>query len=141
MGIEREREFLSGPLTAEYLAARVAAGWRAVTVEWEREGNSPSSERNTREVPYGLRVAGDCRHLEEDPAEREALLRMLDLIAHDYPLSKVAADLNSLGLRTRSGARWSAPAVFELLPRLMEAGPQIVTSEEWIERRDKLFPG
>jgi hypothetical protein len=28
--------------------------------------------------------------------------------------------------------------VFELLPRLIEAGPRIFTSEEWIERRKRL---
>jgi hypothetical protein len=143
MGVERVREVLSGPLTDKYLAERKTAGWRPVLVEWERESGSPPpapAKTESHEVPYGLRVAGDCRHLEEDPAEQQVLMRMLDLIARDFPLSKVADDLNARGQRMRSGARWSAPAVFELLPRLMEAGPHIVTSENWTERRERLFP-
>lgn len=135
---ERFREVLSGPITPELVAQRAAGGWKPVMIEWEREApdsGRTSSTPATYEVPYGLRVSGDCLYLEENPPEQEVLLAMLDLIAQDYPLSRVADELNQRGYRTRPEARWTAPAVFELLPRLMDAGPHIVVSEQWLVRR------
>jgi hypothetical protein len=90
-------------------------------------------------VPYGLRVADDCVHLEHEPREHDVLMTTLECIIQDFPLSKVAEELNRRGFRTRSGARWSAPTVFELLPRLIESGPRMFTSEEWIRHRRSLF--
>ena len=137
---ERMREVLSGPLTAEYFAEKAASGWKPVVIEWQREVSPESSSRRTvHEVPYGLRVSDDCLYLEENPDEQRVLLTMLDLIAQDHPLSRVAGELNQRGYRTRSGAQWTPPAVFELLPRLMEAGPHIVTSEQWHARSQNAF--
>jgi hypothetical protein len=50
----------------------------------------------------------------------------------------VAEELNRRGFRTRAGGDWSPVAVFNLLPRLIEVGPRIFSSEEWIVRRPKL---
>jgi hypothetical protein len=50
---------------------------------------------------------------------------MLDLIARDQSVSEVAEELNRAGFRTRRGALWSRTAVFEMLPRLIEAAPDI----------------
>jgi len=33
---------------------------------------------------------------------------------------------------------WTPPAVFGLLPRLIEVGPHMFSSEEWIARREKI---
>jgi hypothetical protein len=35
--VDRLREFLSGPLTDDYLRERMARGWKLVAVEWEHE--------------------------------------------------------------------------------------------------------
>jgi hypothetical protein len=35
--IDRFREFLSGPLTDDYLRERMSRGWKPVAVEWEYE--------------------------------------------------------------------------------------------------------
>jgi len=90
-------------------------------------------------VPFGLKVADDCIHLERDQHEHEVLMLTIELIVQDYGLSRVADQLNLLGHKTRDGFRWNAASVFELLPRLIETGPKLFTSEEWVRRRRSLF--
>jgi hypothetical protein len=139
--LERIREVLRGPFTPEHYDQRAASGWKLVAVEWERpaEGRSqPFGEMET-EVPYGLQVAEDCLHLEENPVEKEAIVLMLELIVQDHPFSRIASELNERAYRTRSGAKWDPVAVFDLLPRMIEVGPRIFGSDEWAERRQRLF--
>jgi hypothetical protein len=138
--VKRVRETLKGPLSPEYLKEKADAGWKLVAVEWQREVEVEQELDEIREdVPFGLRVADDCMHLEENPVERQALVTMMDLIVQDHPLSKVAEELNHLGQRTRQGARWSPVSVFNMLPRLIEVGPLIFSSEEWAARKDRLL--
>jgi hypothetical protein len=140
--MERVREVLRGPLDDEHLRQRTAAGWHMFAVEWERpaegEEDRPFGKMET-ELPYGLQVSGDCLHLEENRIEKEALVLMLELIVQDYPFSRIATELNERGYRTRSGAKWDPVAVFNLLPRMIEVGPRVFTSDEWAERRERLF--
>ncbi len=91
------------------------------------------------ELPYGLQVAADCARLEENPAETQAILVMLEMIIQDIRLTRVAAVLNEKGFRTRSGAEWSPGAVFDLLPRLIEVEPRIFSSHEWAVRRPRIL--
>ena len=91
------------------------------------------------EVPYGLRIAPDCRHLEEDPAERQVLLSILESIVQDHQLARAAESLNQRGYRNLQGAKWSAADVFELLPRIIEAGSTLVASDEWKDRRRRIM--
>ena len=35
----------------------------------------------------------------------------------------------------RQGVPWTAPAIFDLLPRLIEAGPRILTDDEYVTRK------
>lgn len=97
------------------------------------------AERVLEVVPYGLKVADDHIHLEREPREHEVLMLTLELIVQDFGLSKVAEELNLRGYLTRKGYPWNAANVFELLPRLIEAGPKIFTSEEWVRRRNSIF--
>lgn len=138
--IERIREFVRGPVEPERLKRREEEGWTLVALEWQRQldGAEERPGEVFEEVSYGLRVAGDCVHLEEDPAEMQALTLMMELIVRDYPLSKVASDLNEKGFRTRQGRLWSPVSVFKMLPRLIEAGPKMFSSEEWALRRERL---
>jgi hypothetical protein len=80
--VDRFREFLSEPFTEDYLRERMGRGWRLVAVEWERqlEGQGEQVSLLREEIPYGLRVAADCLHLEENPFERQVLQLMLDMI-------------------------------------------------------------
>lgn len=137
---ERIREELAVPLLPEHIQERERAGWRLVAVEWEREGSGSEPAAALREeVPYGLRVSTDCLHLEEHPAERRVLEAVMELIVQDRPFSQIADELNERGLRMRNGSSWSRVAVFNLLPRLIEAGPRIFSSSEWAARRPHLL--
>jgi len=137
---ERVREVLTEPLDPEYLKRRTEAGWRLVAVEWQRQLDDEAQRASTltEDVPFGLRVAADCSHLEEDPTERQVLMLMMDLIVQDHPLSKVAEELNQQGFQTRQRSKWNPVAVFNMLPRLIEVGPRIFSSEEWVARKQRL---
>ncbi len=152
-GLERIRESLEGSLDSEYLKQREKAGWRLVGVEWEREAvpataaagvergaseRSPGVTERIEEPPFGVRVGGDCEHLEENPQEMQFLLSMMELIIQDISLTKVAEELTRKGYRTRKGAEWGPVAVFNMLPRLIELTPRIFATEEWVERRKRL---
>jgi hypothetical protein len=135
----RIREVWSGPLTEQYIRERAEAGWRIAAIEWVRQDESAEPPGSVEEVPYGLRVADDCAHLEEDPAERQTMLLMLEMIIQDVRLPEVAAELNRRGYRTRAGTPWGPVNVFNLLPRMIEVGPRIFSSEEWGARRPRLL--
>src|SRR5262245_53512544 len=125
--IEHIREVLSRPFDENHFRTKLKEGWRLVAVEWERdvEGDAQRQAPWVEEVPYGLRVADDCLHLQENPVERRTLELMLRLISSDKSMSQIAEELNREGLQTRQGAAWTKTAVFNMLPRLIEAAPQI----------------
>src|SRR5215469_3744723 len=102
---ERIREPISGLIRPDYLEERIKAGWRLVGLEWEREtAEEPSAAGEwVEEIPYGLRVSDDGMRLVGNPVEIEVIVRALDLIVEDCPLSRVADRLNERGLRTREG--------------------------------------
>ena len=119
---ERIREAWNGLPTLEHLAERVAAGWKRVAVEWEREASAAADAREDQgveEIPYGLRVSDDCTGLVESQPEREIIVTALDMIVEDCPLSRVADELNRRGHSTREGTPWTPSALFTLLPRMI----------------------
>ena len=135
---QRIREVWAGPLTEEYIQERARSGWRIAAIEWVRE--EPSEQAETyEEIPYGLRVADDCAHLEDEPGEKQAMMVMLEMIIQDMRLPEVAAELNRRGFRTRRGGEWTPVMVFNLLPRLIEVGPRLFNSDEWVARRPRLL--
>jgi hypothetical protein len=140
MGKEFLREPVAAPPTPEEIRKRAEEGWILTAVEWERESETVIGDagRLKKEIPFGLRVAEDCVHLEEDPVEKEALALMLEMIVADQPLSEVAAGLNREGYRTRFDTDWNQIAVFNMLPRLIEVAPQIFSSEAWRLRRNEI---
>lgn len=139
---ERIREALDGLPTLEYLMNRIELGWRPTAIEWERdilpEGADP--DQWSEDVPYGLQVSDEKHRLVENPRERDVITAAIDLIVDDCPLSRVALELNARGYRTRAGAAWTPSDLFSLLPRMIQVGPKLFTSEEWSARRQKL-PG
>jgi hypothetical protein len=139
--IERIRELVTGSVDVEYMKKKTEAGWKLVALEWRREieGDERQEHVMVEEIPYGLRVAADCSRLEEDPEERAVLIQMMELIVQDYSVSQVATELNKKGLRTRSGTYWTPVSVFNMLPRLIEVGPRIFSSDEWEARRERLL--
>jgi hypothetical protein len=138
--VERIREVVTGSVDLDYVRQKTEAGWKLVAMEWRRE--IPGEETQTiivEEIPYGLRVAVDCSRLEEDPAERNVLVQMMELIVQDYSITLVASELNKRGLRTRTGGLWTPVSVFNMLPRLIEVGPHIFSSDDWEARRERLL--
>ena len=102
---ERTRQVVSGPFGPDDFSQRLAEGWKPVAIEWEREIAVEAATQTSPapEVPFGLQVAGDCSHLEENPQEREVLFQIMELTIQDGPYSGIAEELNRRGLRTRHG--------------------------------------
>jgi len=135
-GTERVREAMNGLPALEHLVERAAAGWRLTAMEWERA--APPAPGSSGEPPYGMKLAGDGAMLVENPIEREIVIAALDLIVDDRPLSHVAAELNRRGYATRANESWTPTALFQLLPRMIEMGPRLFTSEDWVSRKQRL---
>jgi len=137
---ERVRESLTDLPTLEYLMRRVEMGWRPSAIEWERDILPEGADRGEwgEEIPYGLRVSKDCAGVVESPSEREVITLALDMIVQDCPLSRVASELNIRGFLTRAGNPWTPSDLFSLLPRMIQVGPKLFTSEQWTTRRQRL---
>lgn len=135
-------DVITGELTLDYFMRRSAEGWRLTSVEWVRNISSSEAEElgapflaDKTEVPYGLRVASSSQFLEENPFEAAVLLLILEQIVKEKRISEIASQLNLAGHTTRGGLLWTPTAVFNLLPRLVEAGPAILKSADWEVRR------
>ena len=139
--VERIREVVTGSVDLEYVHQKTEAGWKLVAMEWRREiaGDEAEQPIIVEDIPYGLRVAPDCSRLEEDPQERAVLVQMMELIVQDYSITLVASELNKRGLRMRTGGLWTPVSVFNMLPRLIEVGPHIFSSDDWEARRERLL--
>ena len=135
---ERQRDRISAQPGDQYWEQRLASGWKPVAVEWEREVTTGTAASAKASTPFGTQVSGDCQSLEENPAEMKAMMEMLELIIQERPFPEVAVELSRRGHRRRDGQAWSPGAVFEMLPRLIEAGPRIYSSAEWATRRTSL---
>ena len=148
--VERLRQPVREFPTDEEVLNRVREGWRMVAIEWERpvsassrgpagESSRATIQRGSIEVPFGLKVADDCKHLEEDPLEMEVLTSGMELIVSECPFTRIADELNRKGFRTRHGEEWTPVSIFNLLPRLIEVGPRIFPTEDWAERRKRIY--
>lgn len=138
--LERIRELIKEPLSPEYLKQKAEAGWKPVAVEWQREVETTEAPPGTlvEDVPFGLRIAEDCDRLVENPDEKQALMVIMEKVVLDSPMSEIAEELNRRGFRTRQGFTWNEVSVFDMLPRLIDVGPQLLSGDEWIERRRRL---
>ena len=142
--IDRMREKVSILPTSVYLSKMHDAGWSLVALEWEREVESlaqpeereapPASE----EIPFGLRIASDCRHLEDDTLEMQTLRFLAEMIVQDISFTSMADALNVRESRTRDGRPWTAAGVFKLTPRLIDVAPRLLSGAEWESRKKQL---
>lgn len=138
---ERVRDVVSAAMSPDIIRQRSAAGWQMMSIEWRRElpdSEAPPEGAFNEDIPYGLRISEDCKRLEVDQHENQVLLLMMDLLAQDFSYSSIVSDLNEKGFRTRDGKPWSRIAVFNMMPRLIEVGPRIFSSQEWERRRVKI---
>jgi hypothetical protein len=142
--IDSIREKVSNLPTSVYLSKMHDAGWSLVALEWEREVEvsgqppEPQAHAGSEEIPFGLRVASDCRHLEDDPLEMQTLKFLAEMIVQDVSFKSMADALNVREYRTRDGSPWSAASVFKLTPRLIEVAPRILSGTEWESRKKQL---
>jgi hypothetical protein len=142
--IDRMREKVTILPTSVYLSKMHDAGWSLVALEWEREvetsGEPPEREvpAASEEIPFGLRIAADCRHLEDDTLEIQTLKFLAEMIVQDVSFTSMADALNVREYRTRDGRPWNAAAVFKLTPRIIEVAPRILAGAEWESRKKEL---
>ena len=111
--VERIRDMITQPLLEEIVRQRTAAGWHLVSLEWRRElpdAEAPTEGAFPEDIPYGLRISEDCKRLELDPNENQAMLQMMEMLVQDFPFSAIVSDLNEKGFRTRDGRRLGAKA-------------------------------
>ena len=101
-------------------------------------GQSPAPESAAEEIPFGLRIAADCRHLEEDPLEMQTLRFLTEMLVQDVSFKSMADALNAREYRSRSGNPWNAASVFKLTPRLIEVAPRVLSGGEWESRKEQL---
>ena len=134
---ERERQAVPGELSPEQMKSRADAGWRMVAVEWEREVPQEAAEQK-QDVPFGLRLVPETAAVELNPTEWQALVLMMDMTVQEGPYWAIAEELNRRGYRTRNGDPWTPISVFQMLPRLIELGPQIFATDEWRKRRERM---
>ena len=134
---ERVRQEVDGPVKPTDLQHRTEEGWKLVAIEWEREVETADGQL-LAEVPFGLQIAPETQRLEQNPAERDILLQLMELIVQEGSYAHIATEINRRGFRTRQGDKWTAVSVFEMLPRLIEVGPQLFQSAEWQRRRQHI---
>jgi hypothetical protein len=137
---ERIRDVIPGPFSPEIIRQRTAAGWQMVSIEWRRElpdAEAPTQGAFSEDIPYGLRISDDCQRLEIDPAENRALMLMMELLVQDFSYSSIVSDLNEKGLRMRDGRPWNRVVLFNMMPRLIEVGPRLFSTEEWVKVRQR----
>ena len=134
---ERVRQVVQGPLKSTDLEQRTEEGWKLVAIEWEREVETAAGQL-LAEVPFGLQIVPETQRLEQNPLERDILLQLMELIVEEGSYAHIADEINRRGFRTRQGEKWTAVSVFEMLPRLIEVGPQLFQSAEWQKRRQHI---
>lgn len=143
--IDRIREKVTILPTSVYLSKMHDAGWSLVALEWEREievsgsSNEPEPEAATEEIPFGLRIAAEGRHLEDDPLETQTLKFLAEMIVQDISFNSMADALNIREYRTRDGQPWSAARAFKLIPRLIDVAPRLLSGSEWESRKKQFF--
>ena len=138
---ERIRDVISGQFSPAIVQQRTAAGWQMVSIEWRRElpdHEAPTEGAYNEDIPYGLRISDDCQRLEVNPTENQAMMLMMELLGQDFSYSSIVSDLNEKGFRMRDGKPWNRIAVFNMMPRLIEAGPRMFSSEQWKRLRQGL---
>jgi hypothetical protein len=141
--VDRIREKVTILPTSVYLSKMHDAGWSLVALEWEREIEisgvpEPPAEVGNEEIPFGLRIGADCRHLEDDPLETQTLKFLAEMIVQDISFNSMADALNVREYRTRDGNPWTQASVFKLVPRLIDVAPRLLSGSEWESRKKQL---
>jgi site-specific DNA recombinase len=68
-------------------------------------------------TPFGFSLAPDGKTLVKCGEEQEAITLTLELSGQGYSASRIAAELNTRGVRTKKGSTWSHKQVTRILKR------------------------
>jgi hypothetical protein len=131
------RDQIKGELSLEYVADRMSSGWKVESITWVREaedanivpGDDVLRGESAAVLPYGFQLTAEG--FAENPLESAVLLLILDQIVREKRIQEIAQELNFRGYVTRESRPWTATDVFELMPRLIEAGPALLKSSAW----------
>jgi len=142
MATERIHDRILSGSGEDIIRSRTNDGWRMASIEWEREAPSgaPGEPAELQPVPFGFRIAGDCRHLEANPVEFEILSIVMEMIVKERPLAAISDALNERNYKTRDGKPWTPSRVFELMPFIVDSGPRIFAKPSWPLRRMAAHP-
>src|SRR6266568_1775722 len=140
------RERVSILPTSSYLSKMHDAGWTLIALEWEREvetSSVPEPEQlpaASEEIPFGLRIGSDCRHLEDDPLEMQTLRFLAEMIVQDISFTSMADALNVREYRTRDGVPGAAiaGAIFSDVQGVGHAGEGDVLDDHFGEEAQRL---
>ena len=129
------RDLVEFPVPDDYFKRRQSEGWTLKVIEWERDAPSSAPVHAGESVPYGLEVVSGSLRLAQNANEMEVLLTVLKMIVKDQSVPSIADELNRRSFKNRAGEDWTASAVFELLPRVIEMGPILLKSPAWLVMR------
>ena len=133
------RDEIESPVSLDYLHQRTSQGWKLKAVVWERadEAAADAHAEEPLAAPYGIEVVPDSARLQPKQDELEVLQSILEMVVVEKGVTNIAEDLNSRGFTMRNGKPWTSTAVFDLLPRLIEAAPDILKRDDWQNRRKR----
>lgn len=133
------RDEVDSPVSLDYFHQRTSEGWKLKAVVWERadEGAASAALEEELATPYGIEVVPDTARLQPKPDELEVLKSILEMVVVEKGVTNIAEDLNGRGFTMRNGKPWTSTAVFNLLPRLIEAAPDILKRDDWHDRRKR----
>ena len=133
------RDEIDNPVSLDYFHQRTSEGWKLKAVVWERadEASAEAHAEETLTAPYGIEVVPASARLQPKQDELEVLQSILEMVVVEKGVTNIADDLNTRGFKMRNGKPWTSTAVFDLLPRLIEAAPDILKRDDWQERRKR----
>lgn len=118
---------LSEKIDTTSAAGKMIFRMLAVMAEFERDviserttaamAHMKAQGRRVGAVPFGYDLAADGAHLVENPAEQEAVALIQDLRRRGLSLRNIAAELESRGIQTKSGAAWSPKVIRSITQR------------------------
>ncbi len=76
-----------------------------------------NNKRISRVIPFGYDLKEDGKGLAVNDMERYAIERMKELRISGNSLRKIASSLENLGIKTKTGTKWSAPVIKGILDR------------------------
>lgn len=97
---------------AEFERDQIAERTRGALLHLKSQG-----KRISGQIPFGFDLAEDGETLQRNPLEQEAVALMAALRADGYSLRRIAGVLTERGIRTKTGAAWTAEAIRGILAR------------------------